>query len=87
MIARTVGFAEAMVPPGMPNRAEQAMTPTSGISTSKIRTPATMEIAMLTTTTNFRLQTRRMTLDAKAASIMTMVGSVEIRMATFSWPG
>ena len=42
---------------------------------------------MLTTTTSFRLQTRRMTLDAKAASIMTMVGSVEIRMATFSWPG
>ena len=86
-MARTVGFAEAMVPPGMPSRAEQAITPTSGISTSRISAPVAMEIAMLATTTSFRLQTRRMTLDAKAASIMTMVGSVEIRMATFSWPG
>ena len=57
------------------------------MSTSRIIRPATMEIAMLTTTTHFRLKSFKMTVEANAAIIMTTVGSVEIKTATLSCPG
>ena len=86
-MARTVGFADAMVPPGIPSSVEQTTTPISGMSTSKIRRPATIAMAKLTITTSFLLNTLRITVEANAAIIIMMVGKVEIRIATCSCPG